>query len=86
MAKFHNRSGEHGFKKKGHAAASKAFINKADAERLSEQVEIEMQKGNYTNLVLAKRRTFAEIMECHITEVLPTIRGDKADFLRGMRR
>jgi hypothetical protein len=32
-----------------------------------------MQKGSYTNLVLAERTTFAEIIERYIIEVLPTM-------------
>ena len=53
---------------KGHAAPSKTFINKADAERWAKQVEVEMQKSSYTNLVLAERTTFAEIIERYIVD------------------
>jgi hypothetical protein len=63
---------------------TKTFINKVDAERRSKQVEVEMQKGGYKNLVLAERTTLAEIIERYIAEVLPNIEGGKVDTLRGI--
>jgi integrase len=84
MATFRNRSGKWQARVQiqGHSAISKTFINKADAERWAKQVEVEIQKGSYANLVLAERTTFAEIIERYIAEVLPTLRGGKADFIR----
>jgi integrase len=84
MATFRNRSGKRQARVqvKGHAALSKTFINKVDAERWAKQVEVEMQKGSYTNLILAERTIFAEIIERYIAEVLPTMRGGKADYIR----
>jgi hypothetical protein len=84
MATFRNRGGkwQARVQTKGHVALSKTFINKIDAERWAKQIEVEMQKGSYTNLVLAERTTFAEIIERYITEVLPTMRGGKADYIR----
>ena len=84
MATFRNRSGKWQARVQiqGHAALSKTFINKVDAERWAKQIEVEMQKGSYTNLVLAERTTFAEIIERYIAEVLPTMRGGKADHIR----
>jgi len=87
MATFRNRNGkwQARVQTKGHAALSKTFINKVDAERWAKQIEVEMQKGSYTNLVLAERTTFAEIIERYVAEVLPTMRGGKADPLQDMR-
>jgi integrase len=68
--------------RKANQSITKTFINKVDAERWAKQVEVEMQKGSYTNLVLAERTTFAEIIERYIVEVLPTMRGGKADYIR----
>ena len=84
MATFRNRSGKWQARVQiqGHAPLSKTFINKADAERWAKQVEVEMQKGSYTNLVLAERTIFAEIIERYIAEVLPTMRGGTADVIR----
>jgi len=84
MATFRNRSGKWQARVQiqGHSGLSKTFTNKADAERWAKQVEVEIQKGSYTNLVLAERTTFAEIIERYIAEVLPNLRGGKADFIR----
>ena len=84
MATFRNRGGkwQARVQTKGHVALSKTFINKIDAERWAKQIEVERQKGSYTNLVLAERTAFAEIIERYITEVLPTMRGGKADYIR----
>jgi integrase len=68
--------------RKANQSVTKTFINKVDAERWAKQIEVEMQKGSYTNLVLAEKTTFAEIIERYIVEVLPTMRGGKADFIR----
>lgn len=84
MATFRNRSGKWQARVQiqGHTPLSKTFINKVDAERWAKQVEVEIQKGSYTNLLLAERTTFAEIIERYISEVLPTMRGGKSDFIR----
>ena len=84
MATLRKRSNGHwqARVRKANQSISKTFINKVDAERWAKQVEVEMQKGSYTNLVLAERTTFAEIIERYITEVLPTMRGGKADYIR----
>lgn len=83
MATFRNRNGKWQARVqiKGHAVRSKTFINKVDVERWAKQIEVEMQKGSYTDLVLAERTTFAEIIERYIAEVLPTMRGSKADYI-----
>ena len=84
MATFRKRSNGHwqARVRKTNQNVTKTFINKIDAERWAKQIEVEMQKGSYTNLVLAERTTFAEIIERYITEVLPTMRGGKADHIR----
>jgi integrase len=68
--------------RKANQSITKTFINKVDAERWAKQAEVEIQRGSYTNLVLAERTTFAEIIARYITDVLPTMRGGKADFIR----
>lgn len=84
MATFRNRNGkwQARVQTKGHPAQSKTFISKVDAERWAKQIEVEIQKGSYTNLALAERTTFAEIIERYIVEVLPKMRGGKADYIR----
>ena len=68
--------------RKANQSISKTFINKADAERWAKQVEVDMQKGSYTNLVLAERTTFGELIDRYIEEVLPTMRGALEDRFR----
>ena len=84
MATLRKRSNGHwqARVRKANQSITKTFINKVDAERWAKQIEVEMQKGSYTNLVFAERTTFAEIIERYIIEVLPTMRGGKADFIR----
>ena len=84
MATLRKRSNGHwqARVRKANQSITKTFINKADAERWARQVEVEIQKGSYTNLVLAERTTFTEIIERFIKEVLLTMRGDKADYIR----
>jgi integrase len=68
--------------RKANQNISKTFINKVDAERWAKQTEVELDKGSFVNLGLAERTTFAEIIERYILEVLPTMRGGKADYIR----
>ena len=84
MATLRKRSNGHwqARVRKANQSITKTFINKVDAERWAKQVEVEIQKGSYNNLVLAERTTFAEIIERYIAEVLPTMRGGKADYIR----
>ena len=68
--------------RKANQSISKTFINKVDAERWAKQVEVDMQKGSYTNLVLAERTTLGELIDRYIAEVLPTMRGALEDRFR----
>jgi integrase len=68
--------------RKANQSISKTFINKADAERWAKQVEVDMQKGSYTNLVLAERTTLGELIDRYIAEVIPTMRGALEDRFR----
>jgi integrase len=68
--------------RKANQTVSKTFINKADAERWAKQVEVDIQKGSYTNLVLAERTTLGELIDRYIKEVIPTMRGALEDRFR----
>jgi integrase len=68
--------------RKANQSISKTFINKVDAERWAKQVEVDMQKGSYTNLVLAERTTLSELIDRYIEEVIPTMRGALEDRFR----
>ena len=84
MATLRKRSNGHwqARVRKANQSITKTFINKADAERWAKQTEVELDKGSFVNLGLAERTTFAEIIERYIAEVLPTMRGGKADYIR----
>ena len=84
MATLRKRSNGHwqARVRKANQSITKTFINKVDAERWAKQTEVDIQKGSYTNLVLAERTTFAEVIERYIAEVLPTMRGGSSDYIR----
>ena len=84
MATLRKRSNGHwqARVRKSNQSVTKTFINKVDAERWAKQIEVELDKGSFVNLGLAERTTFAEMIERYITEVLPTMRGGKADYIR----
>ena len=68
--------------RKANQSITKTFINKADAEGWAKQTEVELDKGSFVNLGLAERTAFAEIIERYIAEVLPTMPGGTADYIR----
>lgn len=84
MATFRQRAGkwQARIQRKGQTPVTKTFITKADAERWAKQIEVELDKGAFTSLVSAERTTFRELIERYVKEVLPTMRGGKADFIR----
>lgn len=84
MATLRKRSNGHwqARVRKANQSITKTFIKKVDAERWAKQIEVELDKGSFVNLGLAERTTFAEVIERYISEVLPTMRGGKADYIR----
>lgn len=84
MATLRKRSNGHwqARVRKANQSITKTFINKVDAERWAKQTEVEIDKGSFINVGLAERTTFAEIIDRYITEVLPKMRGGKADYIR----
>jgi hypothetical protein len=57
MATFRNRHGkwQARVQRKGQQPVSKSFQSKEDAQRWARQVEAGIDKGSYTNLVLADK-------------------------------
>ena len=84
MATLRKRSNGHwqARVRKAKQVLTKTFIHKADAEKWAKQVEVELDKGSFVNHELAERTTFKEVIERYITEVLPTMRGGSADYIR----
>ena len=77
MATFRNRHGkwQARVQRKGQQPVSKSFQSKQDAEKWARQLESEIDKGSFTNLVLAERTTFGEVIERYIKEVIIKCRG-----------
>ncbi len=68
--------------RKGQQSLVKTFHAKEDAERWARSMEVEWDKGTYTNLHQAQKTTFGELIERYIREVTPTMRGAKEDTIR----
>ena len=84
MATFRNRHGkwQARVQRKGQQPVSKSFQSKQDAEKWARQLESDIDKGSYTNLVLAERTTFGEVIERYIQEVISKGRGYKEHSYR----
>jgi integrase len=68
--------------RKGEQSLVKTFQAKEDAERWARSIEVEWDKGTYTNIHQAQKTTFGELMERYLREVTPLMRGAKADSIR----
>lgn len=77
MASIRNRQGKWQARiiRKGYLPITKSFLAKQDAERWARQIESDIDKGSYTNLVLAERTTFGEVIKRYIQEVTSKTRG-----------
>ena len=84
MATFRSRHGkwQARIRRKGQAQVVKSFQSKQDAERWARQLESDMDRGCYTNLVLAERTTFKEVIERYVQEVTNNTRSRKEDTYR----
>jgi integrase len=84
MATFRNRHGkwQARVRRLGQLPISKSFQNKQDAERWARQVEADIDKGSYTNVALAERTLFKDIIERYIQEVTLQTRSMKEDRYR----
>jgi integrase len=84
VATFRNRHGkwQARVQRKGQQPVSKSFQSKQDAEKWARQLESDIDKGSYTNLVLAERTTFGEVIERYIQEVISKGRGYKEHSYR----
>jgi integrase len=84
MATFRNRNGKWQARvtRKGLTPVSRSFLTLQDAERWARQIESDMDKGAYTNTVLAERTIFKELIQRYMREVTPTMRSAEADLIR----
>lgn len=84
MATFRNRHGkwQARVQRKGQQPVSKSFQSKEDAQRWARQVEAEIDKGSYTNIALAERTLFKDVIERYVQEVTLKTRSMKEDTYR----
>lgn len=84
MASIRNRNGKWQARitRKGQSAVAKSFHSKQDAEKWARQVEIEFDKGSYTNVALAERTLFKDVIERYVQEVTLKTRSMKEDAYR----
>lgn len=68
--------------RKGQKALVKTFHSKEDAQKWARSIEVQWDKGTFTNQSLAERTTFKELIERYMSEVTPTMRGAKPDLIR----
>jgi integrase len=84
MASIRNRQGKWQARiiRKGFVPITKSFIAKQDAERWSRQIESEIDKGSYTNIALAERTLFKDVIERYVQEVTLKTCSMKEDTYR----
>jgi len=84
MASIRNRNGKWQARitRKGEQPVAKTFQSKQDAERWARQIETDIDKGSYTNRVLADRSLFKDIIERYIQEVTLKTRSMREDTFR----
>ena len=68
--------------RQGQQALVKTFYSKEDAQRWARSIEVEWDKGTYTNIHQAQKTTFGELIERYLREVTPLMRGASADTIR----
>lgn len=84
MASIRNRNGKWQARitRKGQLPVAKSFQSKEDAQRWARQIESDIDKGSYTNLVLAHRTLFKDVIERYVQEVTLHTRSMKEDAFR----
>jgi len=86
MASIRNRKGnwQARITRKGEQPIAKSFQSRQDAERWARQIESEIDKGCYTNLVLADKTPFKDVINRYVQEVTSKTRSMKEDSYRLM--
>ena len=84
MATFRNRHGkwQARVQRKGQQSVSKSFQSKEDSQRWARQIESEIDKGAYTNIALAERTLFKDVIERYVQEVTLKTRSMREDTYR----
>lgn len=91
MATIEKRKGTDGattyrvrIRKRGHPEYSETFTRKTDAEQWARQIEADLSRGRYLPSNDARRRTFGEMIDRYVKDVLPhKQRNRTADKMTG---
>lgn len=68
--------------RKGHAELSQSFLNRADAERWSRQIEVQLDQGTFVDISEAQVTSFTDVIERYRREVTPAKKGAKQEGYR----
>lgn len=68
--------------RQGEQSVVKTFQSKEDAQRWARSIEVEWDRGTYTNTHQAQKTTFGELIERYLREITPTMRGASSDTIR----
>lgn len=84
MASIRNRNGKWQARitRKGEQPIAKSFQSRQDAERWARQIETDIDKGSYTNLVLADKTLFKDVIERYVLKVTLQTSSIKEDVYR----
>ena len=66
--------------RKGEQSLVKTFQSKEDAQRWARSVEVEWDKGTYTNIHQAQKTTFGELIARYLCEVTPLRSTPRAKY------
>jgi len=90
MATIEKRKGADGattyrarIRKRGYPEYTETFSRKTDAEAWAKQIEADLQRGRYLPSNDARRRTFGEMIDRYVNDVLPhKARNQTADKVK----
>lgn len=69
-------------RRKGYPDITKTFSAKQTAEKWARSVEADLDKGRFDNVSEAQRTTLGELIQRHLTEVTPAMKGAVEDTVR----
>lgn len=77
--RYRNGKWQARIQRKGHPNLAKTFLTQQDALKWARSIEVELDKGTYTNSLQAQKTTFGELIERYLREVTPNMRSKEAD-------
>mgnify|MGYP000002575873 CR=1 FL=1 len=68
--------------RKGYRPFSKTFISKSDAEKWARSIEIDLDRGTYSDQSNSQNYLFSDLITIYLEKVTPTMRGCMEDTYR----